>query len=493
MPADRERLSERTLWELRELVARGEARPSEIAEDLLATVEEKEPLVKAYLEVYGEELLERARELDGRKPEGPLFGLPVAVKDNICVAGKRTTCASKILEPYRSPYDATAVRKLKEAGALVSGKTNLDEFAMGSSTENSAFGPTHNPWDLGRAPGGSSGGSAAAVAAGTAIAALGSDTGGSIRQPASFCGVVGCKPTYGRVSRYGLVAFASSLDQIGPITRDVRDCALLLSVISGEDPLDATSVDAPVPDLVSSLDRGLEGLVVGVPWDFLEGEMDEDGKDNFSSLVNQLEGSGVEVRPVELPHARYAVACYYVIANAEASSNLARYDGVKYGYRAPQYRDLYSLYTRTRGEGFGEEVKRRILLGTYVLSAGYYDAYYLQAQKVRSLVIRDFEEAFTKCHLIMIPTSPTPAFKLGEKLEDPLLMYLSDIFTIPANLAGLPAVAVPTGLSRDRLPLGVQLMAPPLEEATVLRGAFGIERLVGFGEKPPLGGGSGEG
>jgi aspartyl-tRNA(Asn)/glutamyl-tRNA(Gln) amidotransferase subunit A len=454
----------------------GETTPEAVVRELLDRIDRMDPRIGAFLEVYRDEALEEARRLGERPPEdaSALWGVPVAIKDNICVKGKRTTCASRILEDYRPPYDATVIRRLREAGAVILGKTNLDEFAMGSSTENSAFRITRNPWDLERAPGGSSGGSAAAVAARMAPAALGTDTGGSIRQPASFCGVVGMKPTYGRVSRYGLVAFASSLDQIGPMTRSVEDAALLLEGIAGPDERDATSLDAPVERWRDELDRGPEG-----PRDFLGEGMDRTVEANFEGLLEKLAAEGVEVVEASLPHARLAVACYYIVANAEASSNLARYDGVKYGHRAESASNLRELYTRTRGEGFGEEVKRRILLGTYVLSAGYYDAYYLQAQKVRSLIQRDFARAFGQCHVILMPTSPTPAFRLGERLQDPLAMYLSDVFTIPPNLAGLPALSVPSGLSPEGLPLGVQVVGPALGEGTVLRAARVVERLVG--------------
>jgi len=476
------------LCEVRDLIARGDVSPLDVARDLVATIEERDPALHAYLEVAGEETIAAARELVGAKEARdarafPLFGVPIAVKDNICTTGTRTTCASRILSRYRSPYAATAVERLAAAGALVVGKTNLDEFGMGSSTENSSFGATRNPWNAARVPGGSSGGSAAAVAADMAFAALGSDTGGSIRQPASFCGVVGVKPTYGRVSRYGLVAFASSLDQVGPIAKNVRDAALLLEIVCGRDGRDATSLDAPPPKLTGSLERGLEGLTVGVPWTFLEGNLDRAVAENLERVARDLEANGVTVRAVDLPSARHAVATYYVLANAEASANLARFDGVRYGHRAGDCDDLVSMVTRTRSEGFGAEVKRRVLLGTYVLSAGYYDAYYAQAQKVRSLAIADFDRALAQCDVVMTSTAPTPAFELGEKTDDPVAMYQSDVLTIPASLAGLPAVSVPSGLSDDRLPLGVQLVGRALDEETVLRAAYGIERIVDFQER----------
>jgi aspartyl-tRNA(Asn)/glutamyl-tRNA(Gln) amidotransferase subunit A len=474
-----------SITEARALLRRGEVTPLDISQDLIDTIESRDGEIGAYLDVYQEEILDRARSLTGslRYRDLPLGGIPLAIKDNICMTGKRTTCGSKILENYKSPFGATAVNKLEEAGALFVGKTNCDEFGMGSSNENSAYGPVKNPWDQKRVSGGSSGGSAAAVAADMALGALGSDTGGSIRQPASLCGVVGLKPTYGRVSRYGLVAFASSLDQIGPITRSVADAALVLNVICGKDPLDSTSSSVGVPDFTASLERGLEGVTVGIPRGFLHKEMGRDVKINFEEVASKLESEGVKVCDVEIPNADYAAATQHIIADAEASANLARYDGVKYGHRSEKSHDLYNMYTNTRDEGFGAEVKRRILLGTYVLSAGYYDAYYLKAQKVRSLIIQDFRSAFELCDLIMLPTAPTPAFKLGEKMTDPIMMYLCDVFTIPVNLAGLPAISIPSGLSSDRLPFGVQLIGRAFEEDTLLRGARGIERIVEFKER----------
>ena len=463
----------------------GEVSPLDVAKDLVESIEAREKDVHAFLDFDADDLLETAESVTatGDYKSKPLAGIPIMIKDNICVEHGKTTCASRILGGYASPYSATVIEKLRRSGAVIGGKTNLDEFAMGSSTENSGYGPTRNPWNLDYTPGGSSGGSAAAVSSDMAIASLGSDTGGSIRQPASFCGVVGMKPTYGRVSRYGLVAFASSLDQIGPITKSVDDCAIMLNAICGHDPSDSTSLTGTVPDFTENLDKGLESLTVGVPKDFLEVGMDPGPAQNFDWLIGKLEAEGIKVVEIALPHAKFAVSCYYIIANAEASSNLARYDGVKYGHRTKDDDDIYRMYTHTRDEGFGAEVKRRILLGTYVLSAGYYDAYYLKAQKVRSLIISDFTDAFKKCDLVMLPTAPSAAFKFGEK-SDPLLMYLSDIFTIPVNLAGLPAVSIPTGLSEERLPYGVQLIGRPLDETTVLQGASGVETLVGFEEKP---------
>jgi aspartyl-tRNA(Asn)/glutamyl-tRNA(Gln) amidotransferase subunit A len=479
-------LNQHGLARLVSMLKGGEVSPLDVARDLVAAVEEREQYIHAFLDFDGDALIESARSITnaGGYKSTKLCGVPVMLKDNICVKDRATTCGSRILGRYVSPYDATVVERLRQDGAIIGGKTNLDEFAMGSSTENSGFGPTRNPWSRDHAPGGSSGGSAAAVAADMAIGALGSDTGGSIRQPAGFCGVVGMKPTYGRVSRYGLVAFASSLDQIGPVAKNVEDCALMLDVICGRDPKDATSLTAPVPDFSVKLNRGLKGLTIGVPRDFLGVGMDDGVKDNVDQVVDKLTREGTRVVDVSMPHGKYAVVCYYIIANAEASSNLARYDGVKYGHRTQRDSDIYAMYTRTRDEGFGEEVKRRILLGTYVLSAGYYDAYYLKAQKIRSLIVADFEEAFKLCDVVMLPTAPSPAFKLGEKIDDPLLMYLSDVFTIPLNLAGLPGVSVPSGLSADRLPFGMQLIGRPLDEVTLLQAAKGFQTLIKFEEKP---------
>ncbi len=470
---------------LREKLGAGEVTPVDVVDDVLAAIDKHDAEIGAYLDVHAEEALDAARRMTdkGTYRDLPLGGVPIAIKDNMCVAGRRTTCGSRILENYVSPYDATVVERLRAAGAIILGKTNCDEFAMGSSTENSALGKTVNPWDITRAPGGSSGGSAAAVAADIAPAALGSDTGGSIRQPASFCGVVGMKPTYGRVSRYGLVAFASSFDQIGPITKSVADAALLLTAIAGRDPCDATSLSIDVPDFAAALHGDLEGTTLGVPRAFFADSIDDDVRENFESVLALAGKNGARVREVDIPHADYAVETYYVLANAEASANLARFDGVKYGHRSSDSTDLYSMYTRTREEGFGAEVKRRILLGTYVLSAGYYDAYYLQAQKVRSLIIRDFEKAFSDCDLIALPTAPSVAFRLGENADDPLTMYLSDILTIPVNLAGIPAISLPSGLNGQRLPLGVQLMAPALAEEKLLQVAARIEQAIQFEER----------
>jgi aspartyl-tRNA(Asn)/glutamyl-tRNA(Gln) amidotransferase subunit A len=454
----------------------------ELLQAVLRRIDEVEDRVRAYITVTREEALQQAREADRMLSRGevasPLVGIPVALKDNLCTIGVRTTCASKILYNFVPPYDATVVRRLRDAGAVLVGKTNMDEFAMGSSTENSAFFPTRNPWDLGRVPGGSSGGSAAAVAAGEAVMALGSDTGGSIRQPAAFCGVVGLKPTYGAVSRYGLVAFASSLDQIGPITRDVEDCALLLRAIAGHDPLDTTSARFEVPDYASSLEDGLRGFRVGVPREYAGEGIDAGVRDVLMRVIGLLEEMGAVVEETTLPHTPYALPCYYLIAPAEASSNLARYDGVRYGYRTRDAEDVVDMFMKTRSEGFGPEVKRRIMLGTYALSAGYYDAYYLKALKVRTLIKGDFDRAFEDYDVLLAPTSPTPAFRLGEKTADPLQMYLSDVCTLAVNLAGIPAISVPGGLA-DGLPVGVQFIGRPFAEGMLLRVAYCVERRVG--------------
>jgi aspartyl-tRNA(Asn)/glutamyl-tRNA(Gln) amidotransferase subunit A len=404
-----------------------------------------------------------------------LAGVPVGIKDVLVTKSVRTTAGSKILGNYIPPYDCTAVARLEAAGAVVLGKLNCDEFAMGSSNENSAYKPVHNPRDLTRVPGGSSGGSAAAVAADMAVATLGSDTGGSIRQPASFCGVVGLKPTYGRVSRYGLIAFASSLDHVGPFTKTVKDCALMLRTIAGRDPMDSTSADLPVPDYEAEIAKSVKGLRIGVAKEYFGEGLEPETRGAVEAGIQKLAKLGCEVVEVSLPHTKYAIPAYYLVATAEASSNLARFDGVRYGYRAPGVRSLSEMYRRSRNQGFGAEVKRRIMLGTYALSAGYYDAYYLKAQRVRTLLTRDFEEAFKKVDVIVGPTSPTPAFKLGEKVDDPLAMYLADIYTVTANLAGIPGVSIPVGLSKENLPIGMQIFGKHFDEAKVLRVANAYE------------------
>ncbi|MBN2231871.1 MAG: Asp-tRNA(Asn)/Glu-tRNA(Gln) amidotransferase subunit GatA [Deltaproteobacteria bacterium] len=443
----------------------------------------------AYLLVDGEGALAGAaaadERLDAGTPAGPLDGIPLALKDILSTRGRRTTCGSRMLEHFVPAYDATVVERLHAAGAVVLGKLNMDEFAMGSSTENSAFKPTRNPWAPDRVPGGSSGGSAAAVAAGLCAAALGSDTGGSIRQPASFCGVVGMKPTYGRVSRYGLVAFASSLDQLGPVTRTVSDAALLLGVMAGHDPRDSTSVNTPVPDYVAALGLPLEGLAIGVPREYFIDGMEDDVRQAVQAAIDFCAGRGARVEEVSLPHTEYAVAAYYLIATAEASSNLARYDGVKYGLRESGGENLLDMYLDTRSQGFGPEVKRRIMLGTYALSAGYYDAYYRKAQQVRTLVSRDFARVFERVDLLMAPVTPTVAFRLGEKIDDPLQMYLNDILTIPVNLAGLPAISVPCGFSAAGLPVGLQIIGRPFAEETILAAARCYEEAHDWVERRP--------
>ncbi|HEX3585767.1 MAG TPA: Asp-tRNA(Asn)/Glu-tRNA(Gln) amidotransferase subunit GatA, partial [Candidatus Angelobacter sp.] len=409
-------------------------------------------------------------------PLPPLAGVPIGIKDVMVTKGIRTTAGSKILDNFIPPYDCTAVARLESAGAIILGKMNCDEFAMGSSNENSAYGPVRNPRDKSRVPGGSSGGSAAAVAAGTAVATLGSDTGGSIRQPASFCGVVGLIPTYGRVSRYGLIAFASSLDHIGPLTKTVKDAAILLRVISGRDPRDSTSADAPVPDYEANLEKPVDGLKIGVPKEYFGEGLDAEVRAAVEAGIAKLRSAGCQIMPISLPHTAYAIPTYYVIATAEASTNLARYDGVRYGYRAKGVRTLSDMYRKSRDEGFGAEVKRRIMLGTYALSSGYYDAYYLKAQRVRTLLTRDFEQAFQKVDAIVTPTAPTPAFKLGEKSDDPLSMYLADIYTVTADLAGIPGISIPCGQTKSGLPIGLQVLGRHFDESTVLRVAAAVEQ-----------------
>jgi aspartyl-tRNA(Asn)/glutamyl-tRNA(Gln) amidotransferase subunit A len=467
------------IHELYGMLRRKEVTAKEITESVLRRIEAVEPQIHAYISVTADWALDQARQADERwaKGEGqPLTGIPLAIKDLICTQGVRTTCGSRILENYLPTYDATVIEKLKAVGAVFVGKANMDEFAMGSSTENSYFGPTRNPWNLGRIPGGSSGGSAAAVAAGECIAALGSDTGGSIRQPAACCGIVGIKPTYGRVSRYGLVAFASSLDQIGPLTRDVQDSALLLNAICGHDPRDSTSVNLPVPDYTQALVNDVKGITLGIPKECFSQGLDSEVESAVRRAIQNLERLGARTVEVSLPLTDYALAVYYIIAPAEASSNLARYDGVKYGFRAPGKWDLLSMYRETRSQGFGPEVKRRIMLGTYALSAGYYDAYYLKASRVRTLIRQDFAKAFASCDVLLTPTAPTAAFRLGEKLDDPLQMYLSDIYTIPCNLAGLPGLSLPCGFTREGLPIGLQILADHFQEEKILRVAYTYEQ-----------------
>lgn len=472
---------------LRARLRAGEIRSRDIVSAIRDRVEALNPALNAYVHRDWDAVLAEADRADLSLPLG---GIPVAIKDVISVRGQPCTCASRILQGHRAIYDATVIQRLRRAGAIPAGRLNMDEFAMGSSNENSCYGPCRNPWDTSRAPGGSSGGSAAAVAAGLATAALGSDTGGSIRQPAAFCGCVGLKPTYGRVSRYGLVAFASSLDQIGPLTRTVEDAALILGAISGHDPADCTSVEAPVPDFTVPLGGDVRGLRLGVPKEYFIPGMDPRVEHAVRAAIDHLAREGAEIIDISLPHTEYAIASYYIIAPAEASSNLARFDGVRYGHRATGPTDMIDCYSRTRREGFGSEVKRRILLGTYVLSSGYYDAYYLRAQKVRTLIRRDFERAFESCDAILTPTAPSPAFRLGEKLNDPISMYLGDVFTIAVNMAGICGISVPCGFAGEgtgRLPIGLQIIGRPFDEETILRVAHHYEQTTPWrGERPPL-------
>ena len=445
--------------------------------DCLDVIERHNKTYNIFIEKYADCALKRARELDAQKDKkGLLFGVPVAIKDNLCFEGFESTCGSKILKGYRAPYTATAVKRLIDEGGVVIGRVNMDEFAMGSSTETSYYGPALNPWNTACTPGGSSGGSAAAVAARMAPVSIGSDTGGSIRQPASLCGVVGIKPTYGRVSRYGLVAFASSLDQIGPFSNSVEDGARLLRVICGADPMDSTSAAMPVPDFEEALSKDIKGLRIGLPKEYFGAGLDPEVKDAVMKALAFYETQGAVVQEISLPHTEYAVAAYYIVATAEASSNLARYDGVQYGHAAKDAKNLLDLYKKTRSEGFGDEVKRRILLGTYVLSAGYYDAYYLKGQKVRTLIKQDFLDAFAKVDCIVTPTSPAPGIKIGEKTADPLTMYLSDIYTIAVNLAGLPGISIPCGISKAGLPIGLQVITKHFDEETMLKVAHKLEQ-----------------
>jgi len=487
-----------TIHQLRDKLRRGEVSACEVTQAMLDRIGTVDGKLKAYLWLNADNALKQADAIDragiiARRPQAGtpappnhlLAGIPVAIKDVINVEGQPCTCGSKILRGHTSVYDATAVKRLRDAGAVLLGRTNMDEFAMGSSTENSSWGVTRNPWDLERIPGGSSGGSAAAVAGDETIAAVGSDTGGSIRQPAALSGCVGLKPTYGRVSRYGLVAFASSLDQIGPFTKTVADCALMLRVIAGHDPNDSTSVPQPVPDYVAGLQRGVKGLRIGLPKEYFIEGMDCEVEATVRAAIKKLAELGAEVVEISLPHTDYAVAVYYLVATAEASANLARFDGVRYGLRV-RGEDVIDMYGKTRGAGFGEEVKRRIILGTYALSAGYYDAYYLRAQKVRTLIRRDFELAFGKCDVVVAPTTPTAAFKVGEKTDDPLQMYLSDIFTISANLAGICGVSIPCGFtSQPKLPIGLQILGKPFDEETILRVAHAYEQATEWHKQRP--------
>jgi len=482
-------LTDKTAADLLTLQAKGAATAAEITDAFLAAVRDREPKVRAFMLVDEADARRQAAAVDAKRkagqPLGRLAGVPVAVKDVLCTKGVRTTCSSKILETFVPPYDAHVVERLKAEDAVLIGKTNMDEFAMGSSTENSAYQTTRNPWDLARIPGGSSGGSAAAVAAGEAPVSLGTDTGGSIRQPAALCGIVGLKPTYGRVSRYGLIAFASSLDQVGPFTRDVTDCALMMEAIAGHDGRDSTSVDRPVPAYTASLNDPVKGLRIGVPKEFFGEGLDAEVGAAVRAALKEYEKQGATLVDVSLPHAPYGLAAYYIVAPAEASSNLARYDGMHYGYRTKEKADLITTYSKTRGEGFGKEVQRRIMIGTYVLSSGYKDAYYVKALKVRRLIKGDYDAAFEKCDVIMGPTTPTAAFKAGEKSDDPLAMYLSDIYTVSCNLAGIPGVSIPCGFTKGGLPIGLQLLSPPFDEEKMLRIARMYEAATDWHTKRP--------
>ncbi|HEV3039614.1 MAG TPA: Asp-tRNA(Asn)/Glu-tRNA(Gln) amidotransferase subunit GatA [Candidatus Angelobacter sp.] len=475
-------LHELTVDSTRTAIAEKRFPASLVVEEFYKKIKAENGEINAYITLSEEQALQQAKRVEDLAAKGaplpPLAGVPIAIKDVMVTKGIRSTAGSKVLENFIPPYDCTAVKRLQDAGAIILGKTNCDEFAMGSSNENSAYGPVRNPRDKSRVPGGSSGGSAAAVAADMAIAALGSDTGGSIRQPASFCGVVGLMPTYGRVSRYGLIAFASSLDHIGPLTKTVQDAALLLQIIAGHDPLDSTSADSPVPDYVRELEKPIRGLKLGVPKEYFAEGLDREVRTAVETAIQQLAHNGCEIVPISLPHTAYAIPTYYVIATAEASANLARYDGVRYGQRSAKSRTLADMYRKSRDEGFGAEVKRRIILGTYALSSGYYDAYYLKAQKFRTLLARDFEQAFQQVDAIVTPTAPTAAFKLGERTDDPLAMYLADIYTVTADLVGIPGISVPCGQTTAGLPIGLQILGKHFDESTILRIAHAVENLA---------------
>jgi len=478
-----------TIEEAHQRLVQGDLSAVTLTRALLDRIEAVDPHIGAYITLDAEGALEQAGEADRRIAAGhttPLTGIPLGIKDVICTKGLRTTCGSRLLENFIPPYDAAVMERLREAGAVILGKLNMDEFAMGSSTENSAYHITRNPWHPDHIPGGSSGGSAAAVAAGMCLGALGSDTGGSIRQPASHCGVAGLKPTYGRVSRYGLVAFASSLDQIGPMSKSVRDCALIMNVISGHDKRDSTSVPEPVPNYADLGDNGFRGLRVGLPREYHQADgLDPDVRQSMASAIETVRGLGAETVEVSLPHTEFAVAAYYIIAPCEASSNLARYDGVRYGVRSRDHEDMLDMFRRTRTAGFGPEVQRRIILGTYALSAGYYDAYYGKASQIRSLIIEDFRRAYESCDVLLSPVAPTPAFKIGEKTDDPLTMYMSDVFTLSANLAGIPGMAIPCGLSSNGLPIGLQIMGPHFSEDRLMNVAHHFEQHTDFHRQKP--------
>jgi aspartyl-tRNA(Asn)/glutamyl-tRNA(Gln) amidotransferase subunit A len=477
-----------TIHELQDKIKKSEVTATQVMQSVFERIDAVEEKVHSYIRLMKDEALAAAAIADEEIKKGdikPLTGIPIALKDIVCTKGITTTCGSHILHNFVPPYNATVVEKLTDAGAIFVGKANMDEFAMGSSTETSYFGPTRNPWDLERIPGGSSGGSAAAVAADECIASIGSDTGGSIRQPAALCGIVGMKPTYGRVSRFGLIAFASSLDQIGPFTKDVEDCAIMMNVLAGHDPKESTSVNADVPDYRQFAGRDIKGWRIGIPKEYFVDGIDGEVNTAIQKAIAVIEQNGGKCVEITLPHTQYCLAVYYIIAPAEASSNLARFDGVKYGFRAADARDLLDMYKKTRMQGFGAEVKRRIMIGTYALSAGYYDAYYKKASQVRALIKQDFESAFQKCDVIMTPTTPTPAFKIGEKTDDPLQMYLSDIFTISTNLAGIPGISVPCGFTSGGLPIGVQFLAGHFEEGKLIQIASAYEKSADIEKRRP--------
>ncbi len=489
-PADKKGLIEKTVGELSQMLRSGETTSRKATAAYLSEIDRRDDKINSFITVARESALTQADAADARIASGEnitdLTGIPIALKDIFVTEGIQTTCGSKILEGYTPPFDGTAVTRLKKSGAVILGKLNMDEFAMGSSNEFSAFGATRNPWNLEYVPGGSSGGSAAATAAGLSAATFGTDTGGSIRQPAAFCGTVGLKPTYGRVSRYGIIAFASSLDQLGPITRDVTDAAILLGSVAGHDPHDATSSNTPVVDYLEGLNGDVSGKTIGIPREYFVKGLDEEVENAVRGAISKLEDMGATIKEISLPHTKYALSCYYIIAPAEASANLARYDGIRYGTREKGARDLTELYKMDRMKGFGAEVTLRIILGTYVLSAGYYDAYYLKAQKVRTLIKRDFMEAFESCDAILSPVTPTTPFKFGEMTDDPIKMYLSDIFTIPTSLAGLPGISIPCGLSGNNLPIGLQLIGKPFDEAGLLGIAYALEQSMGWHKKLPI-------
>ena len=478
-----------TIKQASTLIKQKELSPLELTKSILERIQEKDEKLNTYITVLSEKALESAKkaeeEISSGNYLGPLHGIPLGLKDIFVTKDITTTCGSKMLENFIPPYDATVTQKLLDSGAVILGKNNMDEFAMGSSTETSYFGPTANPWDLERVPGGSSGGSASATAASLCLGSVGTDTGGSIRQPAALCGVVGMKPTYGRVSRFGMIAFASSLDQAGPITKTVEDTAIILNVISGADPKDSTCLNVPVPDYTQSLKSDLKGLKIGIPKEYFVEGMDKDVEDASKKAISEMENLGAEIVEISLPHTQYAVLTYYIIAPSEASSNLARYDGVKYGFRAEGAQTLREMYFKTRAQGFGDEVKRRIMLGTYALSSGYYDAYYLKAQKVRTLIKNDFDEAFKNVDAIVAPTTPEVAFKIGEKTQDPIKMYLSDVLTIPCNIAGLPGISIPCGYSSNGLPIGIQVLGKPFDEETVIHVAHAYENNTNWAKKRP--------